>query len=97
MSLRLVYSPAALADLDQIWRYSAESWGEERADIYLAAIRDTLLLLSHNPGLARNAGDIRPGLMKYGAGSHVLYFRVRADAIVVTRILHSRMDAGRHL
>jgi len=97
MSLRILYSQAARSDLNQIWLYSAEHRGEDRADAYVASIRDALLLFARNPRLARSAHDIREGLMKYAAGSHILYCRFGDHTISVIRILHSRMDAGRHL
>ncbi|MDW9912377.1 type II toxin-antitoxin system RelE/ParE family toxin, partial [Sinorhizobium meliloti] len=41
--------------------------------------------------------DVRPGYLKYPAGSHIVYFRNRGDRIDIIRILHGRMDAQRHL
>jgi toxin ParE1/3/4 len=35
-----VLSPAAGADLEQIWDYTAERWGQEQAERYVRAIRD---------------------------------------------------------
>ena len=32
---RLAFSDAALADLREIWLYTAESWGESKADSYI--------------------------------------------------------------
>lgn len=37
---RAVYSPAAIADIDSIWDYTAENWGVEQADRYADDIRD---------------------------------------------------------
>lgn len=31
----LALSPAAEADLEHIWEYSAEQWGVKRADLYI--------------------------------------------------------------
>jgi toxin ParE1/3/4 len=97
MSLHVRYSPRALRDLNEIWTYSFDHWGEERTDAYVIAIRDTMALLSSNPGLSRDAEEIRPGLRKYSVGSHILFFRIDNKEIAVTRILHSRMDVDRHI
>ena len=35
----LAFSPAAEADIDGIWDYSADNWGPEQADRYLAAVQ----------------------------------------------------------
>jgi len=33
-------SPAAQADLEQIWEYTARNWGEDQAARYILGIRD---------------------------------------------------------
>ena len=33
-------SPAAQADLEQIWEYIARNWGEDQAACYILGIRD---------------------------------------------------------
>lgn len=35
-----VLSPAAQADVDGIWDYTAENWGVDQAESYIADIRD---------------------------------------------------------
>jgi toxin ParE1/3/4 len=35
-----VLSPAAAADLREIWDYTARNWGSEQADRYVLGIRD---------------------------------------------------------
>ena len=90
-------SPKALADLNAIWDYSVENWGETRSQAYVRGINAALELVAANPHVARDAGSIGPGLLKYSVGSHVIFFRLNDKQIVVSRILHSRMDFPRHL
>ncbi len=56
-----VPSPRARADLGAIWDYTAERWGQEQAERYVRQIQAALEALADNPGLGRDAGDIRPG------------------------------------
>jgi toxin ParE1/3/4 len=97
MTLPLRISAQAQRDLEQIWAYSVANWGEEQAVQYVAQVRAALELLRTNPGLARSAEDIRPGLRKFTVGSHVLYVRLGDRFVRLVRVLHGRMDAGRHL
>ncbi|MCO5162990.1 MAG: type II toxin-antitoxin system RelE/ParE family toxin [Mesorhizobium sp.] len=97
MTLPLRISAQAQRDLEQIWAYSAENWGEDQAVQYVAQVRAALELLRTNPGLARPAEDVRPGLRKFTVGSHVLYVRLGDRFLRLVRVLHGRMDAGRHL
>jgi toxin ParE1/3/4 len=97
MKRSIELSPKALADLDAIWEFSLHNWGEARSETYVRAINAALELVASNPQVARDAGSIRPGLLKYNVGSHVVFFRVSDRALVVSRILHGRMDFPRHL
>ena len=45
----------------------------------------------------RSAEDIRAGYRKAAVGSHVMFYRVRADVVEIVRILHRNMDVGRHI
>jgi len=92
----LVFSPAAQADMDIVWDYTVEHWGLDQAERYTDDIRDACrgLAAGHRQG---RPVDVRPGYLKCLVGSHVIYFRDHRDQIEVVRILHSRMDANRHL
>lgn len=89
-------SPRALADLEDIWSYTAARWSPEQAESYHAAI------IAAFEGLAagRKQGrpvDIRPGYLTYPAGSHLVFYRLSEAGIDVMRLLHQRMDVSRHL
>jgi toxin ParE1/3/4 len=97
MRRTLRFSPKAKADLDQIWDHSLKEWGPERAEAYIHTIRSILNLIDQFPAMAKNAENIRPGLLKYAVGSRVLFLRITDRSIDVVRILHQRMDYPRHL
>jgi toxin ParE1/3/4 len=42
----LAFSPAAKADTEEIWDYSADRWGPDQADGYTDAIRDACQALA---------------------------------------------------
>ena len=89
-------SPAAKADLRQIWRYTVRRWSLEQAETY----QDQLYAAFEGLAVGTKKGrdvDVRPGYLKDPAGSHIVYFRDRGDRIEIIRILHGRMDAMRHL
>lgn len=89
------------AQAERIWSRSgpipSRTGGEEQAVQYVGQVRAALELLRTNPGLARPAEDVRPGLRKFTVGSHVLYVRLGDRFLRLVRILHGRMDAGRHI
>jgi toxin ParE1/3/4 len=91
-------SPAAQADLEEIWEYTARNWGTDQAVRYIFGIRDACQALANGRRQGRSADDIRPGYRKLPVRSHILFYRV-ADAglIDVIRILHQRMDVAAYL
>ena len=91
----IAFSPAAEADIDEIWDYSADRWGPDQADSYIDAIQDACRALAQ--GTRQGRPSVLPGLQKYSCGSHVVYFMDVADHLDVIRILHQRQDAERHL
>ena len=92
-----VLSKRARADLQEIWRYSADRWGNSQADRYVLGLHRAIETVANDPDRARSCDHIRAGYRKYSAAAHVLFFRSITDGIEVVRILHQRMDFERHL
>ena len=90
-------SPAARADVKEIWDYTVRNWGEAQAERYTRDIRDACEALGNGTLSGRSAEDIRAGYRKAAVGSHVMFYRVRTDLVEVVRILHRSMDVGRHI
>ena len=90
-------SPAARADIEEIWDYTVRQWGEAQAERYTRNIRDTCKALGDGTLSGRSAEDIRAGYYKAAVGSHVLFYRVRPNVVEIVRILHRNMDVGRHI
>ena len=97
MTRAIIYKPRARRDLAGIWSYSAETWSAKRADEYIDAFDSAMSLINEFPSIARDASQIKPGLLRYEVGSHVIYFRVDKSSLTVLRILHDRMEPKRHL
>ena len=93
---RVTFSPAAIADIDEIWDYTAASWGMDQADRYTDDIRDTCDALAAGLKQGRVV-DIRDGYLKYAVGKHLVFFIRTGDGIAIIRVLHQKMDAWLHL
>ena len=95
---RYLLSPAAQADLEQIWDYTHDRWGIDHAEEYLRELQRAIEPAAANPQIGRACEEIRPGYRKLVAGSHVLFYRVGTEGVIdVVRVLHQRMDVDRHL
>jgi toxin ParE1/3/4 len=90
-------TPAALRDLEDIWRYTARRWGSTQAERYTDNLNACFETLARAPLSAQACDHIRPGYRRQWVESHVVYLRPGQGEVTVVRILHERMDALRHL
>jgi toxin ParE1/3/4 len=94
-SLKL--SPKARQDFIDILRYTGETWGQDQLLAYRDKIDEALQAIRHNPQLGHGRDDLPPTHLAYLVGSHVIVYRKDANSIGVVRILHQRMNLGKHL
>lgn len=92
----VVFSPLAQGDVSDIWDYTLNQWGLNQATIYTQDLRDSSRALADGSVIGQ-AVDIRDGYFKYRSGEHFIFYQVSDSKITVIRILHKRMDVGRHL
>ena len=92
-------SKKAIADLDGIWDYTVETWSVEQAVIYYRQIHTTIQGLNSLPVFLERTYDvIKPGLLGFKVGHHIVFYKKHPDgSIWVDRILHERMDFQSHL
>jgi toxin ParE1/3/4 len=93
----IALSRRAQTDLDEIWEYSAERWGIERADRYVGDLRRAIETLASSPSRGRREVFREIEYVKRTSGSHVIYCRATPHGLRVVRILHQNMDHVRHL
>jgi len=95
--LRLILSPKAEQDFTDILQYTLEVWGEEQLLAYRAILDKALLTLLENPRIGALRPEISGEHRVFPAGSHIIIYRLSDAAILVSRILHARMDVRRHV
>lgn len=84
-------------DLTGIYIFSYRNFGEIRADAYLLALEERFSTLAQRPYLGRRIDMFREGYFRYEHESHSIFYKQTEDGILVMRVLHQSMDAGRHL
>jgi toxin ParE1/3/4 len=94
---RLEFTPRARRDIEEIWEYSIEQFGLDKAGAYLRDIQRAAMTVTEDPRRGLACDEIRPGYRKFSVGSHVLFFRASATRVVIVRILHAPMNFDRHL
>ncbi|MGY5779878.1 type II toxin-antitoxin system RelE/ParE family toxin [Rhizobium sp. LEGMi135b] len=94
---RLIFSPKATLDIDQIYDYTEEMWSSEQAESYIFAIRDHCDALIAGTARGRTINGIKPGYLALASGSHFIIYKDDARTVTIIRILHRRMNIGGHL
>jgi toxin ParE1/3/4 len=94
---RLVLSPKAQQDIENILRYTGEQWGEKQLLAYRDKLAGALEMLRDNPSSGHTNTELPETHRVYPVGSHVIVYRVQAHALGVIRILHRRMSLHLHV
>lgn len=95
--MRYRLSEAAAHDIDEILEQSLVEFGVRQTEAYYTLLMHRLELLGGNPAMGSVAEDIRPGYRRFPHESHVIFYTIRAEDILIVRILHQRRDAIRNI
>ena len=93
----IVKSPLAEQDLKEIWHYSYDKWGTDKATAYLLQLDAGIQGLSNNPHIGKAHDHIRKGYRAIQINRHVVFYRLQGQSIDIVRVLHERMLAEKHL
>lgn len=92
----ILLSRLARADLEDIRRYTAETWGRAQWLVYYRKLVQGFEYIARNPDAGRDRSLFVPGMRSLNCEKHVIFYQrldVANGAPVVLRIVHQR----RHL
>lgn len=95
--LKVVLLTEALADLEEIWLYTFETWSLEQADRYYDLIIKEIDFLSKKPKTGKNLNELRTGYYSSKVKSHFIFYKFSSTELEVVRILHESMDIPNRL
>jgi len=95
--LEVVKSPLAENDLLDIWQYSYDKWGADKAAEYLLQLDAGMHGLVTNPKVGKSREKVRKGYRSIQINRHVIYYRLKGNFIGIVRVLHERMIPDKHL
>jgi len=93
----LLISKRAEKDLQEIWRWSCEQFGEAQADRYLDELDGGIRACGSDPEDGKQRDDVRPGYRSKLVRKHVVFYTVSGDNVLIQRVLHGSMDPPRHI
>lgn len=90
---QLIWSPAALRDVQRMYRFLAEN-NIDAARRAVKAIRAGVQVLATQPGVGRPVVDMEPEyrewLIDYGESGYVALYRYNGDTTVILAVRHQR-------
>ena len=90
---RLIWTPAALLDVQRLYRFLASS-NPAAARRAVKALRTGVEVLSQQPGVGRPIDDMdehfREWLVDFGASGYVVRYRIDADAVALLAVRHQK-------
>ncbi len=93
----VIFTSSAEKDLEEILDFTLVEWGSIQAVKYLDDIETMLSNLAENPKVGMCRDSIEAGLFSFPISSHVAYYMINKEGIIIMRLLHASMDPVRHL
>ncbi len=90
-------TPDAQSDLIEIRRYTQQQWDNAQSKKYLSELRQTLHLLAETPSIEKSRPDIGIDILSFPHVSHVIYYVIHEQELVVFSVLHKCMVPLNHL
>ena len=91
------FTQDARADLLNIRRYTLKTWGREQSTKYLQELNKTLQLLSDSPSIGIQRTDISLSTFSFPYVSHIIYYTLNSDFLIVFAVLHKNMVPVKHI
>jgi len=89
--MKIVTSNKARDDLRRIYEYLAVR-NPQAADALIREIDGRFKNLSRFPFIERERSSLAPGLRSVPVGTHLIFYLVEQDRIVIVRVIDGRMD-----
>lgn len=83
-------------DLVRIYDYTSEQFGNEQAIKYLTGLEDIFQNLCKNPLSGRNRNEIAEGIRSISFVSHVVFYKLKEEKLLIVRVLHASRDVTRY-
>ncbi len=90
-------TPNAQSDLIEIRQFTIKQWGSAQSLKYLSELRQTIHLLAETPTLGKLKSDVGADVFSFPHASHVIYYVLHEQQLVVFGVLHKRMVPLNHL
>ncbi len=90
--LKLNFSALAKQDIEEIFEYTINIFGNRKADEYSTFLFAEIQMLQINPKIGHGRKDIPLGCLAWPFEQHIIIYEIWENCIFINRILHSKMN-----
>ena len=87
-----IWSPEAIADINEIWNYYERVAGRNTAEKIAREIGEVVVTIEEHPFAGRSRSELRTGLRSLAARPHVVFYQVVDEVPQIMRVLDGRQD-----
>jgi toxin ParE1/3/4 len=95
--MKIHISRKAEEDLENIYVYSYQNFGLNKAEAYLDTLNQRILDISSNSLIGADYSFVKAGTRRLIIKSHTIYYSRQLNIIKIIRVLHHSQDPVRHL
>ena len=97
MPTTYLLTPDAQSDLIEIRQYTLRQWGLAQSQKYVTELNKTIRLLAKTPSLGKFRPEVGMDVRSFPHVSHVIYYVVHEQHIIIFGVLHKGMVPIKHL
>lgn len=95
--LAINIKPKAEDDLEDIFIYSLNNFGWQRAEEYISTLDNAFAQLAESPRLGKRQENLSKGLRAFQTESHFIFYRFNKEELTILRVLHKTRLFSQHL
>lgn len=95
--LRILITPQAQLDLEEIFQYTLKTWGINQAEKYQDDLHNGMVQVAIDPKMGSDYDYQIGTYKKIQCNRHLIFYRVESQSCIIVRVLHERMDLISHL
>jgi toxin ParE1/3/4 len=95
-NFKLVIKQKALLDLEEIWQYTLGNWSNNQAKKYHNLLIKEFKTIQKKPFLGKKYEYFGNCYFKK-INSHYIFYFINENTIIISRILHEKMDFPQHI
>ncbi len=90
--MKLVFLSRASLDLEEIYQYGFDTFGELQADEYAASLDNCFQTILKDPEIGRLDTRVFPAVRRHEHKNHVICYDILNGEVVIVRLLHKSMN-----